>query len=111
MAVVPRGVRARRFGAQVVGVGSALEVVEALELAEQVVERLFADPQSGRQFGRPCALRAGVLKDGQMRGVEVVEAVLVQAFEHVPLDRFPRDAQQGADQRRPERSLVHRALG
>src|SRR5215207_2835960 len=35
------------FGALVVGIGSALEVVEALELAEQVVEGLFADPQPG----------------------------------------------------------------
>src|SRR5262249_26858637 len=30
------------LGAEVVGIRSALEVVEALELAEQVVERLFA---------------------------------------------------------------------
>src|SRR5829696_9903318 len=93
------------LGALVVGIGPALEVVEALELAEQVVEGLFADPQPGGQLGRPRALRAGVLKDVQMRRVEVVEAVLVQAFEHVALDRLPGHAQERADQRRAERLL------
>jgi hypothetical protein len=38
------------FGAEVVGIGQALEIVEALELAEQVVEGLLADPQPGGQF-------------------------------------------------------------
>ncbi len=49
------------FGAQVAGVWSALEVVEALELAEEVVEGLFADPQPGRPGQRACTLRSRVL--------------------------------------------------
>jgi hypothetical protein len=91
------------LGAHVVGIRAALEVVEALEFAEQVVERLLADPQPGGQLGRPRALRARVLKDMQVRQVEVVVAALVQPREHVPLDHLPGHAQERADQRRPER--------
>ena len=105
-----RGAAARgegdAFGAEVVGVGLALEVVAALELTQKVVERLLADPQAGGQLGGPRALRPRVLEDGQVGGVEVVEAALVQALEHVPLYRFPGDAQERADQRRPERPCV-----
>ena len=90
------------FGAQVVGIWPAFEVAEALELAEQVVEGLFADPQPGGQLGGPRALRSGVLEDVQVGRVEVVEAALVQPLEHVPLHRLPGHAQERADQRRPE---------
>jgi hypothetical protein len=41
-----------------------------------------------------------------VRGVEVVEAALVEPLQHVPLERFPRHAQEGADQRRSERALI-----
>jgi hypothetical protein len=44
------------LGAQVVGIRSPLEVVEALERAEQIVEGLLADPQPSGQLGRPRAL-------------------------------------------------------
>src|SRR5215207_11375723 len=47
------------FGAQVLGVWLACEVVEALELAEQVVDGLFGHAQAGSQFGGPRALRPG----------------------------------------------------
>jgi len=91
------------FGAEVVGIRLALDVAEALELAEQLVESLFADPQPGGQFGRPCTLWSGVLEDVQVRRVEVVEAALVQPLEHVALHRLPGHAQERADQRRSER--------
>jgi hypothetical protein len=65
------------FGAQVLGIWSALEVAEALELAEEVVEGLLADPQPGGQLGGPRTLRSGVLEDVQVRRVEVVEAALI----------------------------------
>ena len=93
------------LGAEVVGIRTALEVAEAFELAEQVVEGLLADPQPGGQFRGPRPLRAGVLEDVQMRRVEVVEAALVQPLEHAPLHRLPGQAQERADQRRPERVL------
>jgi len=85
------------------GIGSALEVAEALELAEQVVEGLLANPQPGGQLGRPCTLWSGVLEDVQVRRVEVGEAAFVHPLEHAPLHRLPGDAQERADQRRPER--------
>src|SRR5438552_5938113 len=66
------------FGAEVVGVRSSLEIAEALELAEQVVEGLFADPEPSGQLGGSRTLRAGVLEDVQVGGVEVFEAALVQ---------------------------------
>ena len=66
------------FGSQVVGVRSALEVAEALELAEQVVQGLLADAQPRRELGRPRALWPGVLEDVEVRRVDVVEAALVQ---------------------------------
>ena len=84
-----RGGEGDALGAQVVGIRSALEVAEPLELAEQVVEGLLADPEPGGQLGGPRALRPGVPEDVQVRRVEVVEAALVQPLEHVPLDRFP----------------------
>jgi hypothetical protein len=100
-----RGDAARAEGdalrAQVVRVGPALEVAGTLELAEQVVERLLADPQPRRQLGRPRALGPRVLEDVHVRRVEVVEAVLVQGREHTPLHRFPGHAQERADQGRP----------
>jgi hypothetical protein len=59
------------FRPEVVGARPAVEVAELLELAEQVVQRLFADPQSGGQVGRPCPFGAGVLEDAQVGGVEI----------------------------------------
>ena len=93
------------LGAEVVGVRSALEVVEALELTEQVVERLLANPQPDGQLGGSRALGSGVLEDVQVGGVEIAEAALVQPLEHVLLHRLPGHAQERADQRRPERPL------
>ena len=93
------------LGAQIVGIRASLEVAEPLELAEQVAEGLLADPQPGGQIGRPRTLRSGVLEDDQVCGVEVGEAALVQPLEHVPLHRLPGHAQEGANQRRPERLL------
>ena len=88
--------------AQVVGIDPALEVAAALELAEQIVQRLLAHPQPGRELRGPRALGARVLEDGQVRGVEVVEAALVQPLEHAPLHGLPGHAEQRADQRRAE---------
>lgn len=48
-----------------------------------------------------------------MRGVEVGEAVLVQAFEHALLHDLPGHAQKRADQGRPERvrlSIAYRKV-
>lgn len=47
-------------------------------------------------------MRTGVLEDEQMGRVEVVEAVLVEALEHVSLHSFPGHAQKRTDQRRTE---------
>jgi hypothetical protein len=54
------------FGAVVVGVGLAFEVAEPFEAAEEVVERLFADPQMRGEIGWPGALRSGVPEDGEV---------------------------------------------
>ena len=75
----------------------ALEVTEALEFPEEVVERLLADPHLGRDVRWPCTLWSWVSEYGEVGAVEVVEAALAQALKHVLLDRFPRDAQEGAD--------------
>jgi hypothetical protein len=91
------------FRSQVVGVSLAFEVVEALELAEQVVDCLLGHPQPGGQLGGPGTLRSRILEDVQVGGVEVGETALVQPFEHVPLHQLPGKTQQGADQRRPDR--------
>jgi hypothetical protein len=93
----------------VVRIGSALEIVEALELAEQVVESLLADPLPGGQLGRLRSLRPGILEDVQVRRVEVVEATLVEELEHPSLHGLPGQAQERADQRRTERiTLISR---
>ena len=56
--------------------------------------------------GGARALGPGVPEYGEVGAVEVVEAALAQPLEHVLLHRFPGDAQEGADQRRPERLCV-----
>jgi hypothetical protein len=93
MTATPRGVR------------TALEVVEPLELAEHVVERLLAHAEPSGELTRPGALGAGVLEQVEVRGVQIVEAVRVQPLQHVALHRLPRHAQECADQRRPEGTL------
>ena len=100
---MPRLREGDALGAQVVGIWPALEVAKALEFAEQVVERLLADPQSGSQLRGPRILRSRVLEDVEVCRIEVVEAALVEPLEHVPLNRLPGQAQERADQRRPER--------
>lgn len=94
------------FGAEVVRVRSAFEVLEALELAEEVVEGLFANPESRGELGGPGTLRPGVLEDVQVRRVEVVEAAFVEPPEHVSLHGLPGDAQERSDEWRPERLLA-----
>jgi len=71
------------LGAQAVGIGLALEVVEALELAEQVVEGLLGDPEPRGQLGRARALGLGVLEHAEVREVEVGEAAVAEPLEGV----------------------------
>ena len=74
-----------------------------LELAEQVVERLLADPEPGGELGGPLALWAGVLEDDQIGGVEVGEARSCRRSSMCSLHRLPGEAQERADHWRPER--------
>ncbi len=89
------------------GSGRRSRYAEPLELAEEIVEGLLAHPQSRRQLRGPRALWPGVLEDRQIRRVEIVEAARVQAVEHVLLDGLPRQAEQGADEGRSDRSFLH----
>ena len=91
-------------GAQVVRVVPTLEIAEALQLAEQVVDGLLARSQSGRELGRLRSLRTGEQEDTQVRHVEVAKPPLMQPLEHAPAHGFPRNPKQRADERRPEGS-------
>jgi len=71
-----------------------------LELAKEVVERLFAHPGVGRELGWAHVLGPGVLQDVQVRGDQVAVAAFVQAGEHPVADGLERDPQQRADERR-----------
>jgi hypothetical protein len=53
------------FRAEVFGVGSAFEVVDALEFAEEVVQCLLGDPQAGGELGRSFPSWPWVLEDEQ----------------------------------------------
>ena len=75
----PSGGGADAFGALVAGVGFAGQVSELLELAEEVVQRLFAHPDLGRELGRALVLGAWVLEHVEVRGDQIGEAALVQA--------------------------------
>ena len=86
-------------GALIVGMRLPLEVAEALERPQQVVQGLLRHPQPDGELRRPRPLRPRVLKDRQVGGIEVVEAVLVQPREHPVLHLLERDAQERADQR------------
>ena len=99
------------LGASVVGIRPPFQVAEALELPEQVVQGLPADPHLNGEVGRPRALRAGVLEDRQMGSVKVSEALLVQPFEHVLLHRLPGETEECADERRPGRPSFSQRVG
>jgi hypothetical protein len=47
-----------------------------------------------------------MVEDGQVRRLEVVEAALVQPFEHVSLNCLPCHAKKRSDQRRAEWACV-----
>ena len=64
-----------------------------LELAEEVVERLFAHAGVGRELGRALVLGAGVLEHVEVRGDQVGVAALVQAGEHPVAHGLERDPQ------------------
>jgi hypothetical protein len=59
-------------------------------------------------------LRSGVLEDVEVRRLDVAEAALVQPLEHPLLHGFPGQAQERADQGRPEwgfcRSGFHKVI-
>ena len=71
-----------------------------LELAEEVVERLFAHAGPGRGLGRPDVLGAGVLEHVEVGGDQIGITALVQAGEHPVAHGLERDPQECADQRR-----------
>jgi len=87
------------FGALVGVVVLADEVSELLQLAEEVVERLFGHSGLGRELGGALVLGAGVLQHVEVRGDEVCVAALAQAGEHPVSHGLGRHAQQRADQR------------
>src|SRR4051812_41543233 len=91
------------FRSSVVGIRSALEVSEAFELAEEVVDRLLAHASPGGKLGGSCPLWPGVEQEVQVGRVQVVESVLVQTGEHPTLHLLPWHTQKGADERRPKR--------
>jgi hypothetical protein len=64
-----------------------------LELAEEVVERLFAHAGLGCELDRARVLGAGVLEHVQVRGDQVGVAALVQASEHAVAHGLERDPQ------------------
>ena len=86
-------------------VGPTLDVAQPLELAEEVVEGLFADTETCGQLGGPRTVGARILEDRQVRHVEVGVSLLVESLEHASAHRFPRSPQEGADQRGPGRGL------
>ncbi len=83
----------------------ALEIAEPLELSEQVVERLLADPELRGEGRGPHPVGAGILEDGQVRALEVVEAMLVRTVALVPPHDLERPPQQRTDEGRPHRRL------
>ena len=59
--------------------------------------RLARHARMGGQVAGPAALRPGPLQQGHVRGLQVVEALGVQAFEDAAVDLVGRDAQQCAE--------------
>jgi hypothetical protein len=74
---VPFGCEADPFGALIAVVGFASEVSELLELAEQVVERLFGHARMCRELQGALVLGAGVLKHVQVRSDQIGEAAVM----------------------------------
>ena len=89
--------------AQVLRVASTLEVAEAFELPEQVVDGLLADTETRGELGGPRTLWARILEDRQVRRVEIPVSMLVQPLEHAPTHGLPGNAEQRSDQRRAGR--------
>ena len=87
------------LGALIGVVFLAGEVAELLQLAEEVVERLFGHSGLGRELGGALVLGAGVLQHVEVRGDQIGVAALVQAGEHPVSHGLERHPQQRADQR------------
>ncbi len=79
------------------GIGRA--TAEALELAEQIVERLLAQTALRGQLRRAQLVGSRPLQDAEVRSAEVGEAALVQACEQSLVRALPRHPEQRADQR------------
>ena len=90
---VPPGGEVDPLGALVAVVCLALEVSELLQLAEEVVERLFGHASPGRELGGTLVLGAGVLEHVEVSGDQIAVAALVQAGEHPISHRLERDPQ------------------
>ena len=87
-------------GPPIVGVVASSHIAGPLECAEEVVDRLLAHAELGRQVRRPPPLRARVPQHRHVRLAEVGEAGGVEVVEDPPADGVDRHPHQRADERR-----------
>jgi hypothetical protein len=75
-----------------------LEEAERGELAQQVVHRLLRHLGRLRELDRPATVRAGILKDVQVRRMQLGEPVRHEVGMNLPANRDHRPPQQRTDQ-------------
>jgi hypothetical protein len=96
------------LGTQVLGVRVASQVSQSLQLAEQVVHRLFGHLRLGCEVRRASVLRARVAQDGGVGSHQIREPGLLEPSKDAGADRIDRHAHQRAEQRRTEREFTTR---
>lgn len=81
----------------IVGIGFGFDIPPVFQVAKEVVNRLFGDLHAIGNLRRALSLKAFVPEKGDMRAVEIVEAVTAYTLIDVFPDALPREAKKRAD--------------
>jgi hypothetical protein len=91
---------ADRARAMVVGIGREGQVIEAFEIAKQIVDALLGDPHVGSHLARAAPVGARPAEQGDVRWPQVVEPVGDDAFVDTTANLVEGEAKERADRHR-----------
>lgn len=84
---------ADKTSALIVGIRLGFDISAVFEVAEQVVNRLFGNLHAISNLRRALSLKAFISEEGDVRPVEIVEAIAAHTLIDVFPDAFPGDAE------------------
>ena len=91
------GGEADEASALVGGIGLARGITAVFEMPDQIIDGLFRDLHAFGELGGALAVEPLIAEEGDMRRVEVVEAVAVNALVDPLANAFPGETEEGAD--------------